>query len=54
MIFIGNFNKNSYISVISVAKPKNFIEVRRCLMAIYAWIYILLTAMKQWSKPMKR
>ncbi len=24
MIFIGNFNKNSYISVISVAKPKNF------------------------------
>jgi hypothetical protein len=25
MIFIGNFNKNSFISVISVAKPKNFV-----------------------------
>ncbi len=25
MIFIGNFNKNSYISVISVAKLKNLI-----------------------------
>jgi hypothetical protein len=25
MIFIGNFNKNSYISVISKAKPKNFV-----------------------------
>ncbi len=25
MIFIGNFNKNSYISVISVAKLKNFV-----------------------------
>jgi hypothetical protein len=25
MIFIGNFNKNLYISVISVAKLKNFV-----------------------------
>jgi hypothetical protein len=25
MIFIGNFYKNSYFSVISVAKPKNFV-----------------------------
>ncbi len=25
MIFIGNFNKNLYISVISIAKPKNFV-----------------------------
>jgi hypothetical protein len=25
MIFIGNLNKNLYISVISVAKPKNFV-----------------------------
>jgi hypothetical protein len=25
MIFIGNFNKNSYISVISAAKLKNFV-----------------------------
>ncbi len=25
MINIGNFNKNSYISVISIAKPQNFV-----------------------------
>ncbi len=25
MIYIGNFNKNSYISIIFVAKPKNFV-----------------------------
>ncbi len=25
IIFIGNFDKNSYISVISIAKPKNFV-----------------------------
>ncbi len=25
MIFIGNFNKHTYISVISIAKPKNFV-----------------------------
>jgi hypothetical protein len=24
-IFIGNFNKDSYISVISAVKPKNFV-----------------------------
>ncbi len=27
MIFIGNFNKNSFISVISVAKQNNFVVV---------------------------
>ncbi len=25
MVFIGNVNKNPFVSVISVAKPKNFV-----------------------------
>jgi hypothetical protein len=33
MICIGNFNKNSYIFVISVAKPKNFV--------VFAFTYVL-------------
>jgi hypothetical protein len=32
MIFIGNFNENSYISIISIAKPKNFV--------VYAFICV--------------
>ncbi len=33
MICIGNFNRNLYIFVISVAKPKNFI--------VFAFTYVL-------------
>ncbi len=32
MICIGNFNKNSYTFVISVAKPKNFV--------VFAFTYV--------------
>jgi hypothetical protein len=32
VIFIGNFNKNLCISVISIAKPKNF---------VFAYTYVL-------------
>jgi hypothetical protein len=32
MIYNGNFNKNSYIFVISVAKPKNFV--------VFAFTYV--------------
>ncbi len=32
MISIGNFNKNSYISIISIAKPKNFV--------VFAYTYV--------------
>jgi hypothetical protein len=54
MICIGNFKKKSYIFVISVAKSKIFVvfalyvsEILPCFMAISAWIYIALTAMKR-------
>jgi hypothetical protein len=33
MIFIGNFNKNPYISIISAAKPKNCV--------VFAYTYVL-------------
>jgi hypothetical protein len=32
MIFIGNFNKNSYLSLISIGKPKNFV--------VFAYTYV--------------
>jgi hypothetical protein len=32
MIFIGNFNQNLYISVTSIAKPKNFV--------VFAYTYV--------------
>ncbi len=47
------------ISIVSVAKLKNYIfaftYVLPYFMVIFAWIYIVLTAMKQWSdEVMKR
>jgi hypothetical protein len=56
MICIGNSIKNSYMSVVLVAKPKNigvFAFTYVCVgkffrfMAISAWIYKVLTTMKR-------
>jgi hypothetical protein len=51
---IGNFPKKFIISVISVAKLKNIVVIAftyvlesfALFMAISAWIYIVMTAMK--------
>jgi hypothetical protein len=53
--FHWQLQKKIIISVVSVAKPKNIIDlaftlywrVLPCFMAISAWIYIVLTAMKR-------
>jgi hypothetical protein len=55
MICIGNLKKKSFISVVSVAKLKNIVvfaityvlKVFPCIMAISAWISVVLTAMKR-------
>ncbi len=65
MIFISNFNKNSFISVISVAKQKNFVAfaetyVSRNPTLLYGDFCMNLyfvdsdEAMKRWSEAMKR
>ncbi len=59
MISIVNFNKNSYISVIFVVKPKNFVVfaftyVSRSSALFYGDFCMNLTAMKRWSDEGRR
>jgi hypothetical protein len=53
MIFIGNFNKNSCISVISLAKPKNFVVFANTYVSIYPTVESLQSrfflTMSHWS-----